>query len=114
MPPDSPLNLIRIFTFYLTAMFLLSFVRRWDVYCNAIRLLVAVRGRWPKLIHRLAEHKSLLLNWSFFRPAILALILTVVQLIFSRWVFPYAVITGLQLQQEWWLVLIILIPLVPM
>src|SRR5262245_29891690 len=112
MPPDQPLNLIRIFDFYLVLMFLVSFLRRWRVYWDAIRLLIAVRGRWPKLIHRLAEHKSLLLNWSFFRPAILAFILTVVQLIFSRWVFPDAVITGPQLQQEWWLVLIILVPLI--
>jgi hypothetical protein len=112
--PDQPLNLIRLFDFYLVMMFLLSFVRRWDVYWNAIRLLVSVRGRWPKLLDRLADHKSLLLNWAFFRPAILAFILSVVQLVCSRWIFPKAVITGPQLQQEWWLVLIILVPLVPM
>jgi hypothetical protein len=111
---EQPLNLIRIFDFYLVLMFLLSFVRRWDVYWNAVRLLVSVRGRWPKLLDRLADHKSLLLNWSFFRPAILAFVLSVVQLVCSRWIFPQAVITGPQLQQEWWLVLIILVPLVPM
>src|SRR5262245_5464932 len=109
MPPeaDQPLNLIRVFDFYLVLMFILSFLRRWDVYWNAIRLLISVRGRWPKLLDRLADHKSLLLNWSFFRPAILAFILSVVQLICSRWIFPQAVITAPQLQQEWWLVLII-------
>jgi hypothetical protein len=115
MPPDPPpANLIRVFDFYVTVMFLISFLRRYDVYWNAIRLLVAVRGRWPKLIGRLAEHKSLLLNWSFFRPAILALFVTVLQLVASRAVFPEAVLTGTQLQQEWWLVPIILLPLVPM
>lgn len=115
MPPDSqPINLIRIFDFYLALMFLISFLRRWDVYWNAARLLVGVRGRWPKLMQRLGEHRSLILNWAFFRPAILALILMVVQLIASRLVWPHAVITGPQLQQEWWLVPIILMPLVPM
>ena len=114
MPPDPPLNLIRLFDFYVTIMFLISFLRRWDVYWNAIRLLIAVRGRWPKLVHRLAEHKSLILNWSFFRPAILALIVTLVQLVFSRMIFPQAVLTGPQLQQEWWLIAMILVPLVPM
>ncbi|MBA4063664.1 MAG: hypothetical protein C0501_08120 [Isosphaera sp.] len=115
MPPDPPpANLIRVFDFYVTVMFLISFLRRYDVYWNAIRLLVAVRGRWPKLIGRLAEHKSLLLNWSFFRPAILALVVTVLQLVASRGVFPYAVLTGDQLRQEWWLVPIILLPMVPM
>jgi len=111
-PP--PLNLIRLFDFYLALMFLLSFARRWEVYWNALRILVAVRGRWPKLIHRLGEHKSLILNWSFFRPAILAFILAVVQMIASRMVWPNAVITGPQLHEEWWLVFIIFVPLVPM
>lgn len=115
MPPDSqPLNLIRIFDFYLALMFLISFLRRWDVYLNALRLLIGVRGRWPKLMQRLGEHKSLILNWAFFRPAILALILMVVQLIASRLLWPQAVITLPQLRQEWWLGPIILVPLVPM
>lgn len=116
MPPESqpPLNLIRIFDFYLALMFLLSFLRRWDVYWNAIRILIAVRGRWPKLIHRLGEHKSLILNWSFFRPAILALILAVIQMVASRMVWPQAVMTGPQLRAEWWLLAILLVPLVPM
>jgi hypothetical protein len=113
MPPQ-PLNLIRLFDFYLALMFVISFLRRWNVYLNALRILIAVRGRWPKLIQRLGEHKSLILNWSFFRPALVALVLTIVQLIASRLLWPQAVLTGPQLQQEWWLVLIILVPLVPM
>ncbi len=114
MPPNEPLNLIRVFTFYLTAMFLLSFVRRWNVYWNAIRILIAVRGRWPRLIHQLGEHKSLILNWSFFRPAFLAMVLAVLQMVASRMVWPHAVLTGEQLRAEWWLVAIILVPLIPM
>ena len=116
MPPDAPqpLNLIRIFDFYLTLMFIISFLRRWRVYMDALRILIAVRGRWPRLIQRLGEHKSLLLNWAFFRPTILALLLTIVQLIASRVIWPHAVITGPELQQEWWWVLIILVPMIPM
>ncbi len=114
MPPEQPLNLIRIFDFYVTLMFLISLVRRWTVYVSAIRLLIAVRGRWPKLIQRLSEHSSLILNRAFFRPALLALGLTVVQLVASRVIFPQAVLTGEQLQAEWWWVPVILVPLVPM
>jgi hypothetical protein len=114
MPPGQPLNLIRVFDFYVTLMFVISLVRRWDVYVNAIRILITVRGRWPKLIHRLAEHRSLILNRAFFRPALLALGLTVVQLVASRIIFPQAVLTGEQLQAEWWWIPIILVPLVPM
>jgi hypothetical protein len=114
MPSHQPLNLIRLFDFYLTLMFLISFLRRWDVYLNAVRLLISVRGRWPKLIQRLGEHKSIILNWSFFRPAILAFVLTIIQLIASRMVWPYAVLTGPELHEEWWWVPIILVPLIPM
>ncbi|MBN9119675.1 MAG: hypothetical protein J0I06_11055 [Planctomycetes bacterium] len=115
MPPDQPpLNLIRVFDFYVTLMFVISLVRRWTVYVGAIRLLIAVRGRWPKLIQRLSEHSSLILNRAFFRPALLALGLTVTQLVASRVIFPQAMLTGEQLQTEWWWTLVILVPLVPM
>jgi hypothetical protein len=95
-------------------MFVISLVRRWDVYVNAIRLLISVRGRWPKLIARLSEHSSLILNRAFFRPALLAFGLTLVQLVASRVIFPQATLTGEQLQTEWWWVLLIVVPLVPM
>ena len=114
MPPDQSQNLIRLFDFYLALMFLISLVRRWSVYVDAIRILVAVRGRWPNLIHCLREHQSLILNWSFFRPAVIALMLMVVQLIASRLVWPQAVLTRPQLEHEWWLVPVILVPMIPM
>jgi hypothetical protein len=115
MPPDQPpLNLIRVFDFYVTLMFVISLVRRWDVYLNAMRLLISVRGRWPKLISRLSEHRSLILNREFFRPALLAFGLTLIQLVASRVIFPQATLTGEQLQTEWWWVLLIIVPLAPM
>jgi hypothetical protein len=115
MPEPAPLNLIRIFDFYLALMFLISLIRRWEVYWNAVRILIAVRGRWPRLLHRLGEHQSLLLNWAFFRPAILTLGLTLIQLICSRVIWPRAVLTGPGLSGDgWWWVLIILVPLLPM
>jgi hypothetical protein len=107
-------NLIRLFDFYLALMFVISLVRRWAVYVNAIRILIAVRGRWPKLIERLHEHKSILLNWSFFRPAAIALVLMIVQLIASRLLWPQAVLTGDELLGDPWLIAIILVPLIPM
>lgn len=114
MPPDQPQNLIRLFDFYVALMFVISLVRRWAVYVNALRILIAVRGRWPKLIQRLGEHKSVILNWSFFRPAAIALVLMLVQLVASRLVWPQAVLTRPQLEREWWLVPVILVPMVPM
>lgn len=114
MAAPAPVNLIRVYDFYLALMFLISLVRRWEVYWDALRLVVAVRGRWPRLVQRLGEHQSLLLNWSFFRPAVLALALTVVQMICSRVIWPRAELTGPQLQAEWWWVVAVVLPLLPM
>jgi len=114
MAPEQPLNLIRLFDFYLALMFVISLVRRWAVYVNALRILVAVRGRWPKLIQRLHEHKSVILNWSFFRPAVIALFLMLVQLIASRLLWPQAVLTGDELLIEPWLIAVIIVPMIPM
>jgi hypothetical protein len=109
-----PLNLIRLFDFYLAFMFVVSVVRRKEVYWNAVRLLVTVRGRWPRLVQRLAEHRSLLLNWSFFRPAALALALTIVQLICSRVIWPQAVLLGSGIREEWWKLAVLVVPLAAM
>lgn len=114
MPGQQPVNLIRVFDFYLALMFIVSLVRRWEVYWDAIRLMIAVRGRWPRLMQRLGEHQSLLLNISFFRPAVLALGLTIVQLICSRLIWPKAVLTWPQLRSDWWWLPVILLPLVAM
>jgi hypothetical protein len=114
MPPQEPTNLLRVFDFYLAMMFVISLVRRWEVYWNAIRLVVAVRGRWPRLIDRLSEHQSVLLNWAFFRPVITALVLTLVQLVCSRLIWPHAVITGEELRGELWRIAVIVVPMLPM
>lgn len=105
MANGQPINLIRVFDFYLALMFVISLVRRWEVYWDAVRIVFVVRGRWPRLMSRLADHGSLLLNWEFFRPAVLALGLMLIQMVCSRAIWPHAHLTGLELHQErWWLV----------
>ncbi len=115
MPPaPEPINLLRVFGFYLALMFLISMLRRWDVYLDTIRLIIAVRGRWPRLMQRVGEHTSLLLNWSFFRPALLSLALTIIQMVCSRVIWPQAALTWAELTREWWRLAAIAVPLVPM
>lgn len=114
MPDAAPINLIRVFDFYLAVMFFLSLLRRYDVYLDAVYILFKVRGRWPKLLQRLGEHKSVLLNWSFFRPAVVALVMMLVQLVCSRLIWPQAVLTAPGLQHDWWWIPIILVVFVPM
>ncbi len=114
MGTTDDLNLIRLFDFYLALMFLMSLMRRWPVYFEALRLLWQVRGRWPKLMRRLSQHRSLLLNWAFFRPVIAALALMGLQLLASRLIWPQAQLTVRHLQTEWWLVPILIIAALPM
>jgi hypothetical protein len=114
MPEQQPVNLIRVFDFYLALMFVISLVRRWEVYWDAVRILVTVRGRWPRLLERLGDHQSLLLNWSFFRPAVLALGLTLIQMICSRVIWPQAVLTVPGLLAAWWQLPVIAAAMTPM
>jgi hypothetical protein len=110
----SALNLIRLFDFYLAVFFFFGLIRRWRVYLDAVRIFFAVRGRWPKLLGRMTHHKAAVLNWAIFRPVLLALTLTVVQLIASRMIWPTAELTGRDLAQVPWKALIVLLAFLPM
>jgi hypothetical protein len=114
MANGSPVNLIRVFDFYLALMFVISLVRRWEVYWDAVRIVFAVRGRWPRLMARLADHGSLLLNWEFFRPAVLALGLTLIQMVCSRAIWPHATLTGPELKEAWVWFAVVVVALLPM
>lgn len=108
------INLLRVYSFYLAVMFVISLLRRWEVYVDALRLLIGLGGRWPKLVRRIQEHRGLILNWTFFRPVILSLALLVVQVICSRVIWPQAVLTWSGLTAEWWWAAWVGIMLVPM
>jgi hypothetical protein len=108
------LNLIRVFDFYLAVMFLFSLLRRWRVYRDAIVILVSVRGRWPRLLGRMALYRAEVLNWATFRPVVLALALTVVQWIASRMIWPTAELMGRDVAGSWWKAVVLLAAFVPM
>lgn len=107
-------NLIRLFDFYLAAMLVLGLMRRWSVYRDTFFILVAVRGRWPKLLERMAGNKSAVLNWPTLRPAVLVLGLMVVQMAASRGIWPQARILVSELPQPWWQFIPFTLTLLPM
>ncbi len=107
-------NLIRVFDFYLAAMLVLGLFRRWAVYRDTFLILVAVRGRWPKLLESMAGNKNALLNWPTLRPAVLVLVLMTVQMIASRVIWPNARILVRELPNPWWQLVPFLLTLVPM
>ncbi len=101
-------NLIRLFDFYLWAMFLVSFARRYRVYYNTLRLLVVLRGRWPKLVDRLTEHHGVLFKGEVVKPLFLAIALTAIQMIASRLIWPQAELTVREVVESWTVVLFFL------
>lgn len=107
-------NLIRVFDFYLAAMLLLGLMRRWAVYRDTLLILVAVRGRWPKLLERMAGNKGAVLNWPTLRPAVLVLALMVVQMVASRGIWPQARILISELPDPWWQLIPFALTLAPM
>jgi hypothetical protein len=96
------LNLIRLFDFYLASMFVLSFARRYTVYWDAIRLLVLLGGRWPRLVERLRQHHGVLVTRNVIRPLLLALALMAIQMICSRIIWPQAQLTVGEVTGSWW------------
>lgn len=110
----SAANLIRVFDFYLAAMLVLGLMRRWSVYYDTIALLIAVRGRWPKLLERMAGHKAAVLNWPTLRPALFVLVLMVVQMVASRLLWPQARIYLHDLVEPWWHIIIFVVAVAPM
>ena len=107
-------NLIRVFDFYLASMFVLSFARRYLVYWDAVRLLVLLRGRWPNLVDRIRQHHGLLITRDVIRPLLVALALTVTQMICSRVIWPQAQLTVGEILKSWWQLAIVLVAGLPM
>jgi hypothetical protein len=104
MPAAGTLNLISLFDFYLAAMLLLSTYRRFGVYHNFARIVLAFPGRWPKLIQLMGQHRSLFLTKAILRPLGFTAALMVVQMIASRVIWPMAHLTPANLLTEWWMI----------
>lgn len=107
-------NLIRLFDFYLAAMFVLGFARRYTVYWDAVRLLVLLRGRWPKLVDRLRAHHGVLVTRDVIRPLLVALALTAIQMICSRLIWPEAALTVGEVAGSWWRLAVVVLAAAPM
>jgi hypothetical protein len=103
----SRMNLIPLFTFYLTAIFVVGTFRRLRQYRDVVNLTRTMPGRWPRVLQQIRKHWVMFLTWSTFRPAILAVTLIVVQMVCSRVIWPQATITLRDLGAEWWMPLLV-------
>jgi hypothetical protein len=107
-------NVIRVFDFYLALMFVLSLSRRYPIYLDILRLGIALRGRWPKLLDRLRQHHGVLVTTEVLRPLGLAVALMVIQFLCSRLIFPKATLTVGTMAAGVWPLTVILVAAVPM
>src|SRR5262249_5763636 len=106
------LNLIHFLDFYFTFYFFAGVARRIGQYQSVARLVFTVPGRWPRLFQLVKQHRAVFLTWS---TVLLALLLSVTQLVASRALWPDAGKSpdGLTLARlfEHWPALIVVVPL---
>jgi hypothetical protein len=107
-------NLIRLFDFYLAAMFLVGTLRRLEQYRTIGGIVVSAPGRWPKLLQVMKQHRAVFLTWSTVRPALLALALAVVQTVASRLIWPQANLTLIDLFAHWYTIPVLVLTGAPM
>src|SRR5260221_11030531 len=94
------LNLIDLFTFYLTAVFVLSTLRRIKQYRDVAALAASMPNRWPRVLKQVKRHWVMFLTWSVLRPAMVAVTLIGAQLVCSRLIWPQAQLTARDLLNE--------------
>jgi hypothetical protein len=94
-------NLIHFFDFYLMLAFLAGTVRRFEQYQAIGRLVLTGPGRWPCLLTLVKQHRTIFLTWATVLPGLLALGLSLAQLVASRQVWPHADLTTGQLAAHW-------------
>ncbi len=97
------MNLIDMFTFYLTAVFAVSTLRRWRQYRDVVALTTSMPNRWPRVLKQIKQHWLMFMTWSVFRPALFAIALIAVQIVCSRVFWPQAQISFRDLADAWWM-----------
>jgi hypothetical protein len=81
---------IRLFSFYLAVMFVLSTAVRLRQYHTVVTLVTRLRSRWPNLTALVLAHRHILLSASTLRPLLLMLGLLAANTIASRLIWPQA------------------------
>lgn len=115
MTSFSDLSPIRFLDMYLVLFFVASVYRRLDMYRSVVGMVLKVPGRWPRLFKLVSEHRMIMMTFRTLLPAILALLLSIIQLIASRLIWPEAAVPpdGLTFTKlmEYWPAMFICVPL---
>jgi hypothetical protein len=95
------LNLISFFDFYLASMLLVSLFLRVGQYRAIGTLALTGPGRWPRLLNLIKQHRMIFLTWATALPLLLALGLTVLQILASRVFWHHAQLNLGELADLW-------------
>ena len=109
------LSLIHFLDFYFMFVFLVGTARRIGQYRSIGKLALSGASRWPRLLKLVREYRTIFMTWATVAPALLALTLSLIQLVASRMVWPEAgkAPTGLTLGAliDHWVMLPVVVPL---
>jgi hypothetical protein len=104
------LDLIRLFDFYLAAMFVIGSVRRYALYRTTVGIALNFPNRWPHLFNLMKSHRAILLTWRTFLPSIMTLLIWGCHTLASRLIWHPAELTIRDLAGHW-IPLLIVAPL---
>ena len=107
-------NLISLLGFYLASAAVISFARRYSVYLDVVHIIVAVRGRWPRLVQRLKANHGVLVTGEVIRPTVYAFGLMGLQMLCSRVIWPQAELPLGVVWDSAWRLTVILAAAIPM
>jgi hypothetical protein len=108
------MNLLRLFEFYLMAMFVIGTVRRWEFYHSITKLAMALVRRYQKLFGIVRDQSKALITWSLFVPLGITLLLWLTQSLLTRVIFPGAELLLSTVLETWWKLAVIAIPILGM
>lgn len=98
------LNLIHFFNFYLGLAFLASCYMRVTQYRAILGLAGSMPKRWPKLFGLIHQHRHIFLTWATVLPAVLALVLLLLNMLATRFLLsgdPEHYLTPAKLLEHW-------------
>src|SRR5947209_14894133 len=84
------LRLMRLFAFYLAAMFFIGLALRVRQYRTILTLVATFKGRWPRLYQLVKAHHGIFLSWGTVLPLALTLGLWLLNTIASQFIWPEA------------------------
>jgi hypothetical protein len=100
-------NLLDVFEYYLSLVFVISTAIRAGLYWAMVRLIYVFRGRWPKLFQLVTQHWTIFLGWQTLFAVASALALMVAHTLASRLLWVQAKVTFEDLGRHWYSLLAI-------